>query len=147
MERGRGLALLFFLIILLFFVAPSPRFLVNGREKDAPFATLAMNDSKEVFIRPCTKAEECHSLKGREQEELSLFLFGKMNVNTASFEKLTTIRGVGPKMAKEICLLRQKRAFTCKQDLRLLKGVGVKKAQYLEKFFLFENITTIKRAE
>jgi len=52
---------------------------------------------------------------------------GKVNVNTATVEQLTTLPGVGPKLATRIVEHRQKEgAFHSVQDLLNVKGIGEK---------------------
>jgi len=51
----------------------------------------------------------------------------KVNLNTASVEQLTTLPGVGPKLAARIVEYRQKSgAFRAPQELLNVKGVGEK---------------------
>lgn len=52
---------------------------------------------------------------------------GKVNINTATVEQLTTLPGVGPKLATRIVEHRQKEgAFHSVQDLLNVKGIGEK---------------------
>ncbi len=136
-ERGRGLALLLFLIILLLFIIPFAEILPKD-DDSLRFANLAIGKSGELLLHPCTGVnEDCQQLKGEKRQKFSSFLFAKMDINTASFAELTTIRGVGEKMAGEICALRRKKAICSKEDLLLLKNVGKKRAEYLQQFFSF----------
>ena len=49
----------------------------------------------------------------------------KVNINTASVEQLTTLPGVGPKLAARIVEHRQKSgSFRSTQELMNVKGVG-----------------------
>jgi competence protein ComEA len=48
----------------------------------------------------------------------------KVNINTASVEQLTTLPGVGPKLAARIVEYRQKASFRSPQELMNVKGVG-----------------------
>ena len=51
----------------------------------------------------------------------------KVNLNTASVEQLTTLPGVGPKLAARIVEYRQKSGtFRSTQELMNVKGVGEK---------------------
>jgi len=51
----------------------------------------------------------------------------KVNLNTASIEQLTTLPGVGPKLAARIVEYRQKSGtFRSTQELMNVKGVGEK---------------------
>jgi len=52
---------------------------------------------------------------------------GKVNINTATVEQLTTLPGVGPKLAARIVEYRQKSgSFRTTQDLLNVKGIGEK---------------------
>ncbi|MGE5125820.1 MAG: ComEA family DNA-binding protein [Betaproteobacteria bacterium] len=51
----------------------------------------------------------------------------KVNINTATVEQLTTLPGVGPKLAARIVEYRQKSgSFRSTQDLLNVKGIGEK---------------------
>jgi competence protein ComEA len=51
----------------------------------------------------------------------------KINVNTASAQELTELKGVGPKYAARIVAYREKNGpFKTLQDLRQVKGIGPK---------------------
>jgi competence protein ComEA len=57
----------------------------------------------------------------------------KVNINTASVEQLTTLPGVGPKLAARIVEYRQKSgSFRSAQELMNVKGVGEKNFAKLE---------------
>jgi competence protein ComEA len=58
---------------------------------------------------------------------------GKVNINTASVEQLTTLPGVGPKLAARIVEYRQKSgSFRATQDLLNVKGIGEKNFAKIE---------------
>src|SRR5512134_1433803 len=56
----------------------------------------------------------------------------KVNINTASVEQLTTLPGVGPKLAARIVEYRQKSSFRSPQELMNVKGVGEKNFARIE---------------
>ena len=57
----------------------------------------------------------------------------KVNINTASIEQLTTLSGVGPKLAACIVEYRQKSGtFRSPQELMNVKGVGEKNFAKIE---------------
>jgi competence protein ComEA len=57
----------------------------------------------------------------------------KVNLNTATVEQLTTLPGVGPKLAGRIVEYRQKAgSFRSPQDLMNVKGIGEKNFQRIE---------------
>ena len=56
----------------------------------------------------------------------------KVNINTASVEQLTTLPGVGPKLAARIVEYRQKASFRSPQELMNVKGVGEKNFAKIE---------------
>ena len=52
---------------------------------------------------------------------------GKVNINTASVEQLTTLPGIGPKLAARIVEYRQKNGpFKKVEELMNVRGVGEK---------------------
>jgi competence protein ComEA len=52
---------------------------------------------------------------------------GKVNLNTATVEQLTTVPGVGPKLAARIVEQRQKSgSFKSVQEILTVKGIGEK---------------------
>ena len=57
----------------------------------------------------------------------------KVNINTASVEQLTTLPGVGPKLAARIVEYRQKSGtFRSAQELMNVKGIGEKNFAKIE---------------
>ena len=57
----------------------------------------------------------------------------KVNLNTASVEQLTTLPGVGPKLAARIVEYRQKSGtFRSTQELMNVKGIGEKNYAKIE---------------
>ena len=57
----------------------------------------------------------------------------KVNINTATVEQLTTLPGVGPKLAARIVEYRQKSgSFRSTQDLMNVKGIGEKNFAKIE---------------
>jgi competence protein ComEA len=57
----------------------------------------------------------------------------KVNINTASVEQLTTLPGVGPKLAARIVEYRQKSGtFRSAQELMNVKGIGEKNYAKIE---------------
>ena len=57
----------------------------------------------------------------------------KVNLNTASIEQLTTLPGVGPKLAARIVEYRQKSgAFRSTQELINVQGIGEKSYAKIE---------------
>jgi competence protein ComEA len=60
---------------------------------------------------------------------------GKVNINTASAEQLTTLPGIGPKLAARIVEYRQKSGtFKSVQELMNVQGVGEKNLKKIEPY-------------
>ena len=60
---------------------------------------------------------------------------GKVNLNTATVDQLTTLPGVGPKLAARIVEYRQKAgSFRSPQELMNVKGIGERSFQKIEPF-------------
>jgi competence protein ComEA len=60
---------------------------------------------------------------------------GKVNINTATAEQLSTVPGIGDKLATRIVEYRQKNgSFKTVQELMNVKGVGEKSFGKLEPF-------------
>jgi competence protein ComEA len=58
---------------------------------------------------------------------------GKVNINAAGVEQLTTLQGVGPKLAARIVEHRQKAgAFKSVQELLNVKGIGEKNFEKIQ---------------
>ena len=59
----------------------------------------------------------------------------KVNLNTATVEQLTTLPGVGPKLAARIVEQRQKEGgFKSTQELIKVRGIGEKNFQKIESY-------------
>ena len=58
-------------------------------------------------------------------------LSGQVDLNTASAEELKQLPGIGPKMAKSIIETRSKEPFRSVEDLRRVRGIGVKTLERL----------------
>ncbi len=58
----------------------------------------------------------------------------KVNINTATVEQLTTLPGVGPKLAARVIEYRQKSPFRSTRELMNVKGVGEKNFAKIEAY-------------
>lgn len=59
----------------------------------------------------------------------------KISINTAPLEKLITVKGISPKLAKLIIKSRNNSGpFLTLDDLRRVKGIGAKKLQKISKY-------------
>jgi competence protein ComEA len=72
------------------------------------------------------------------------FLFELIPINSADKDMLMTVNGIGPAMAENIILYRQKFGrFKTSLDLENLHGVGPKRAAQLASVFTFKEKETI----
>src|SRR5436309_14152433 len=63
---------------------------------------------------------------------------GKVNINTATVEQLTTLPGVGPKLAARIVEHRQKAgAFKSTQELINVRGIGEKNFEKINVYLTY----------
>jgi competence ComEA-like helix-hairpin-helix protein len=70
---------------------------------------------------------------------MNLFLFQPIPVNFADAELLTTISGIGPKMAAQIIKTRDSRGFfTRPQDLLAVPGIGPSRMQKFASHLSFD---------
>lgn len=70
-------------------------------------------------------------------------LSGVVNLNTATAAQLDLLPGIGEKAAKKIIEHRKKTPFTKVEDLRKVKGFGVKKLEKLKGFLTTSGPTTV----
>ena len=62
-----------------------------------------------------------------------------ININTASAEELEKLEGIGPALAEEIVVFRQKNGpFTCAEDLLKVSGIGEKTLQGFQDDIVWE---------
>ncbi|MDF1877470.1 helix-hairpin-helix domain-containing protein [Sulfurimonas sp. SAG-AH-194-L11] len=60
-------------------------------------------------------------------------VFSAVDLNTASFEELVELKGIGKKKAKKILKYRKKHCFKSVKELKKVKGIGKKKAKKIIK--------------
>jgi len=60
-------------------------------------------------------------------------LFSGVDLNTASFDELVELKGIGKKKAKKILKYREKHCFNSVEELKKVKGIGKKKAKKIVK--------------
>ena len=70
-------------------------------------------------------------------------LSGVVNLNTATAAQLDLLPGIGEKAAKRIIEHRNKTPFAKIEDLRKVKGFGVKKLEKLKSFLTVSGPTTV----
>lgn len=70
-------------------------------------------------------------------------LSGVVNLNTATAAQLDLLPGIGEKAAKRIIEHRSKTPFAKIDDLRKVKGFGVKKLEKLKSFLTVTGPTTV----
>jgi competence protein ComEA len=60
-------------------------------------------------------------------------VFARVDLNTASFDELVELKGIGKKKAKKILKYRKKHCFKSVKELKNVKGIGKKKAKKIIK--------------
>jgi len=83
-------------------------------------------------------ASSALAAKSKMKKELS----GVVNINTATAQQLDLLPGVGEKAAKRIIELRAVKPFAKLEELRKVKGLGVKKLEKMRPFVAFSGSTT-----
>ena len=80
-----------------------------------------LSDGQKINVY--TKEEAAEGLA--PTEESSSTSDGKVNINTASVEELTSLKGIGQTRAESIVTYRQEHgAFTAVEDLKAVSGIG-----------------------
>jgi competence protein ComEA len=62
----------------------------------------------------------------------SLALFAAVDINHASVKELQSVKGIGPKKAKQIVEFRKTHCFQSIRELTMIKGIGKKTVKKLE---------------
>ena len=86
----------------------------------------------------------CLSLTAVEASAASK-LVGQININQASEASLVLLPGVGPKRAKAIITLRQKRPFRRAVQLRRVRGIGRRTLMKMLPFVRLQGPTNLRR--
>lgn len=80
-----------------------------------------LSDGQKIYVY--TKEEAAEGLA--PTEESSSTSDGKVNINTASTEELTSLKGIGQTRAESIVAYRQEHgAFAAVEDLKAVSGIG-----------------------
>lgn len=80
-----------------------------------------LSDGQKIHVY--TKEEAAEGLA--PTEESSSTSDGKVNINTASTEELTSLKGIGQTRAESIVAYRQEHgAFAAVEDLKAVSGIG-----------------------
>lgn len=80
-----------------------------------------LSDGQKIHVY--TKEEAAEGLE--PTEESSSTSDGKVNINTASTEELTSLKGIGQTRAESIVAYRQEHgAFAAVEDLKAVSGIG-----------------------
>lgn len=121
----------FLLFILTQIIHTNPPYAPNG---------------KEFFLKVIGGSFFMVALDQPEKESstipwnLTPFFFEKLPINQADKEALTTIKGIGPKLADSILQHRLVYGpFKEGADLQKISGIGPKRAFYFEKMFDFDD--------
>jgi competence protein ComEA len=64
---------------------------------------------------------------------------GPLDINRATVEELQRLPGIGPKLAAAIVAARQEKPFASVDDLRRVKGIGLKTLEKVRPFVIIES--------
>ena len=93
---------------------------------------LAVLGYWNYFARPRLKAVPFNYEAAVKEKRL-------VNINTADVNKIETLPGVGPKLAKDIVDYRAAHgSFLFKEDLMKVRGIGQKKYEEIKEYILLE---------
>lgn len=93
---------------------------------------LAVLGYKNYFVRPELKVVSMDYESVIKEKRL-------VNINTADVNKIETLPGVGPKLAKDIIDYRAVHGpFLLKEDLMKVSGIGPKKYEGVKEYILLE---------
>jgi competence protein ComEA len=87
----------------------------------------------EPDARPARNAAPAKAKRPRGGNKAAL-LKERVNINRASLTELQRVPWIGPTTAQRIIEERQKRPFRSVDELRRVKGVGVKKLEYMRPY-------------
>lgn len=139
--------LIFFLIIadagfiyLITFVKLPPaevkKFVaLNAEKKDKDASDTESNQSQMLEL----KYDKIKELTDEEREEL-LNSF-RVNINTANYDELSNVKGIGASLAEKIIQYREQNGmFASFEDLRKVKGFGEKKIEKVKDKITFGKV-------
>ncbi len=72
-------------------------------------------------------------------------LSGVLNLNTASYEQLQRLPGIGPSKAAKILAARRHRPFQSFAQIRSISGIGPKRLKALRPFVRFSGPNTLEK--
>lgn len=100
---------------------------------------LAVLGYRNYFARPKLKIVSSQMKSGEVNYETAVKEQRLVNVNIADVNKIETLPGVGPKLAKDIVDYRAARGyFLFKEDLMKVRGIGPKKYEEIKEYILLE---------
>ena len=93
---------------------------------------LAVLGYRNYFARPKLKVISMEYESVVKEKRL-------VNINTADINKIETLPGVGPKLAKDIIDYRAAHgSFLLKEDLTKVRGIGPRKYEEIKEYILLE---------
>jgi competence ComEA-like helix-hairpin-helix protein len=143
-DRRIAIALLVILSVFVISIWPFKNVLQDEPEKsDCTALDNASNRLVKVDCENPVKKTSVFSRKNRGETSRDVnkvvFRFEPVPVNHASAVLLQTVKGVGPILARDIVKYRELYgAFDSAEALKIIPGVGEKKARYLATQFTFD---------
>ena len=123
--------IIFLTTVVLFVMGSVSRKVKKKKDAVVPITVMQKTQEKDTT----DAAEKKRSVK--RQRTLVKKITLPLDLNTATYEDLCLVKGVGPVMAKNILAYREKYGtFTSVEDLKKIKGIGDKRYQTLAGCFI-----------
>jgi competence ComEA-like helix-hairpin-helix protein len=112
---------------------------IYTKKRNTQTPTLSWSGTELVVVHTKDAFSDDFAIKTVPAEFKPLF-FEKTPVNSADFNMLVTIPGIGPKIAEKILQHKESHGnFSAAKDMLAVKGIGKGKISVIKKYLCFEN--------